>query len=72
MNTLDSINYPIYFSNTIAELVKFIENGNYSRFFILTDENTAKYCLPTLREKIDNLDNFDNHRDQRRRREQEY
>jgi len=59
MNTLDSINYPIYFSNTIAELVKFIENGNYSRFFVLTDENTAKYCLPTLREKIDNLDNFD-------------
>src|ERR1700754_671513 len=59
MNTLNSISYPIYFDNTLAELVNFIEKGNYSRFFILTDENTAKYCLPTLREKIDNLDNFD-------------
>jgi 3-dehydroquinate synthase len=59
MNTLNSINYPIYFSNTIAELVKFIEKGNYSRFFVLTDENTAKHCLPVIRKQIDKLDNFD-------------
>jgi 3-dehydroquinate synthase len=59
MDALNSISYPIYFSDTISELVKFIEKGNYSRFFVLTDENTAKYCLPVLREKIDNLDNFD-------------
>jgi 3-dehydroquinate synthase len=59
MNTLNSINYSIYFDNAIAELVKFIEKGNYSRFFVLTDENTAKYCLPKLRKQIDNLDNFD-------------
>ena len=50
MNTLKSINYPIYFNNTIAELVKFIQKGNYSRFFILTDENTAKHCLPVIQE----------------------
>src|SRR5471030_2674109 len=59
MNTLNSISYPIYFDNTLTELVKFINQGSYSRFFILTDENTAKYCLPLVREKIDNLDNFD-------------
>jgi 3-dehydroquinate synthase len=59
MNTLNSISYPIYFDNTLAELVKFIENGNYSRFFVLTDENTANYCLPVIRKKIDKLDNFD-------------
>lgn len=59
MNTLNSISYPIYFSNTIAELVKFIEKGNYSRFFVLTDENTAQHCLPVIREHIDKLDNFD-------------
>lgn len=59
MNTLNSISYPIYFENTIAELVKFIEKGNYSRFFVLTDENTAKHCLPVIRKQIDNLDNFD-------------
>ncbi|MDB5026208.1 MAG: aroB [Mucilaginibacter sp.] len=59
MNTLNSIGYPIYFNNTIAELVKFIEQGNYSRFFVLTDENTAKHCLPVIRSHIDKLDNFD-------------
>ena len=59
MNTLNSISYPIYFDNTLTELVKFINQGNYSRFFILTDENTGKHCLPVIRKHIDKLDNFD-------------
>src|SRR6201996_3471303 len=59
MDTIYSNNYPIYFDNSLGELAKFIEKGNYSRFFVLTDENTAKYCLPLLREKIGNPDNFD-------------
>ena len=59
MNTLNSIGYPIYFDNTIAELVNFIEQGKYSRFFVLTDENTAEHCLPVIRKHIDKLDNFD-------------
>ena len=59
MNTLNSINYPIYFNNTLAELVKFIQQGNYSRFFILTDENTAEHCLPLIRQQLNNMDNFD-------------
>ncbi|MFI5162651.1 MAG: 3-dehydroquinate synthase [Sphingobacteriales bacterium] len=59
MDTLQSINYPIYFTNTLAELAKFVEQGNYSRSFVLTDENTGKHCLPLLRKYIDKLDNFD-------------
>jgi len=59
MNTLNSIGYPIYFDNTLTELVNFINKGNYSRFFILTDENTGKHCLPVIRTHIDKLDNFD-------------
>jgi 3-dehydroquinate synthase len=59
MNTLNSISYPIYFDNTLIELVNFIDKGNYSRFFILTDENTGKHCLPVIRKHIDKLDNFD-------------
>src|ERR1700749_4884910 len=59
MNALNSISYPIYFENTLAELVAFINKGNYSRFFVLTDENTGKYCLPVIRKHIDKLDNFD-------------
>jgi 3-dehydroquinate synthase len=59
MDTLYSISYPIYFDNSLDELVKFIDHGNYSRFFILVDENTAEYCLPLVREKLGAADNFD-------------
>jgi 3-dehydroquinate synthase len=59
MNTLQSIGYPVYFEDSLSQLVKFIEDGHYSRFFILTDENTAIHCLPIIRERTDPLHNFD-------------
>src|ERR1700712_5398031 len=59
MKTIQSDNYPIYFDNSIENLVKFVKEGNYSRFFILTDENTAVYCLPAIRERLGDMDNFD-------------
>jgi 3-dehydroquinate synthase len=59
MNTLQSIGYPIYFEDALAELVNFIRNGTYSRFFILTDEHTGIHCLPLVREYIDGLETFD-------------
>src|ERR1700744_6597961 len=59
MNTLQSIGYPIFFNDSLTELVNFIEKGNCSRFFILTDENTGQHCLPMVKEKIDSFDNFD-------------
>lgn len=59
MDTLQSIGYPIYFRDTLAELVNFIRNGKYSKFFVLTDENTGKHCLPLVREYIDELETFD-------------
>lgn len=59
MKTLQSIDYPIYFNDSITELVNFIRKGNYSRFFLFTDENTAKYCLPVVKERLDDSDNYD-------------
>lgn len=59
MDTLYSTSYPIYFDNSLDELVKFVEKGNYSRFFILTDENTGKHCLPLLKEKFGSDATFD-------------
>lgn len=59
MDTIQSIDYPIYFENSLAELANFIDKGNYSRFFVLTDEHTGKHCLPILRTYIDRTDNFD-------------
>jgi 3-dehydroquinate synthase len=52
MDTINSISYPIYFNNSIAELAKFVEQGNYSKFFILTDEHTGEFCLPILQKYL--------------------
>jgi 3-dehydroquinate synthase len=59
MKTIQSDNYPIFFENSIAELVNFIKNGNYSRFFILTDENTGAHCLPAITAELGDDDNYD-------------
>jgi len=59
MTTIQSDSYPIYFENSIDELVKFVKQGHYSRFFILTDENTAKHCLPVVQHHFAGMDNFD-------------
>ena len=59
MKAIQSDNYPIYFDDSIDELVKFVRNGQYSRFFILTDENTGKHCLPTIKDHFAGFDNFD-------------
>jgi len=59
MKTIQSNSYPIFFDNSIEELAKFVKQGNYSRFFILTDENTAKHCLPAIERLFAGMDNFD-------------
>jgi 3-dehydroquinate synthase len=59
METIQSNNYPIFFDNSIAELAKFVKQGNYSRFFILTDENTAVHCLPVIKDQLGDTDNYD-------------
>ncbi|WP_428329322.1 3-dehydroquinate synthase [Mucilaginibacter sp.] len=59
MKTIQSDNYPIFFDNSITELVNFVKQGNYSRSFILTDENTGVHCLPALKEQFADMDNFD-------------
>lgn len=56
MDTLQSIDYPVYFNDTLTALVNFIEQGKYSRFFILTDEHTGQHCLPLLQNHLQHLD----------------
>ncbi len=49
MNTLFSNNYSIVFNeNAYAELNLHLQENNYSKLFILVDENTNEYCLPKL------------------------
>ncbi|MDT3405023.1 3-dehydroquinate synthase [Mucilaginibacter terrae] len=57
MDTINSISYPVIFKDTLTQLVNFIEQGNYSRFFILTDEHTGEHCLPLLQERLEHLNN---------------
>ncbi|MES2808463.1 MAG: 3-dehydroquinate synthase [Bacteroidota bacterium] len=59
MDTIQSNNYNIYFEDSLTALRQFVEKGKYSRFFVLTDENTGVHCLPLLREKLGNPENFD-------------
>jgi 3-dehydroquinate synthase len=59
MDTINSISYPIYFNNSIAELAKFVEQGNYSKFFILTDEHTGEFCLPILQKYLGDDSKYD-------------
>ena len=59
MDTIQSTDYPIFFDNSIDELARYVKQGNYSRFFILTDENTAEHCLPALKVHFTDADNYD-------------
>jgi len=42
MKTIQSDGYSIFFENSLEELARFAKQGNYSRVFILTDENILK------------------------------
>jgi 3-dehydroquinate synthase len=59
MNNIQSDSYTVYFEDSLTGLVNFVEQGNYSRVFILTDEHTTEYCLPIVKEHLDHLDNYD-------------
>lgn len=58
MNPIQSIDYKIYFQNSLQELKSFITNNNYSKIFFLVDTNTEKHCLIRLQEAL-NLTDFD-------------
>ena len=59
METLQSNSYNIYFEDSLTQLASFIEQGKYSRFFILTDENTGKHCLPLVKEVLGESEDYD-------------
>ena len=59
MNIIKSTHYQIFFDNSLQSLSTFLADNNYSKIFIITDENTGKYCLPVLQSKLPLLDTFD-------------
>lgn len=52
MVPVESFTYTVFFEERFQNLQHFLEEQTYSRVFILTDENTGKYCLPILQSAI--------------------
>ena len=72
MNTIQSIGYPIFFNDSLTELANFVRQGNYSHFFILTDENTGPALPAPGQRKIRRPRQLRPDRDKRRRGKQGY
>jgi len=55
---IDTGSYPVYIGSDIYTILQnFIQLDTYkkSRFYVLTDENTNKFCLPRLLDKVGSL-----------------
>ena len=49
MKSINATNYTVFFNeNGYENLNSFLNSKNYSKLFILTDENTNEHCLPSL------------------------
>lgn len=59
MSHITSSTYNIYFDNNLKDLQEFLNQNNYSKIFIITDEHTGEHCLPVLQEKLPQLTEFD-------------
>ena len=59
MDFIQSDGYPIFFENSLDELVRFAKQDKYSRVFILTDENTGELCLPLVQKHFEGWDHHD-------------
>lgn len=53
MSIIELSGYNIYVGSISNQLNSFVQQGNYSKIFILVDENTEKHCLPLVRESLD-------------------
>ena len=56
MIPIHSINYSIFFENSLQELRKYISESNYTKVFILVDSNTEIHCLPAVHEVLEDID----------------
>ena len=49
MQTIQATNYSVFFNETgYKKLASYLIPENYSKIFILVDENTSQYCLPNF------------------------
>lgn len=55
MDIIDSGDYKIYLDTSLQSLQSFVMQNEYSKLFVLVDENTQRYCLPLFKEKLPEL-----------------
>jgi 3-dehydroquinate synthase len=52
MKPIESINYSVFFENSLQELSAFLNQKKYSKVFVLVDSNTEIQCFPTLQKAL--------------------
>ncbi|WP_395625983.1 3-dehydroquinate synthase [Daejeonella sp.] len=56
MKAIESINYSVFFENSLQELRYFLEKNKYSKVFVLVDSNTEIHCLPLLQDALGDIE----------------
>lgn len=56
MKPIESINYSVFFENSLQELSAFLTQKKYSKVFVLVDTNTEIQCLPTLQKALGSIE----------------
>ncbi len=57
MTSIKSTGYYINFeANAYQQIRQYLDNNFHSKLFILTDENTQKYCLPVFKKQVQLID----------------
>jgi len=56
MKPIESINYSVFFENSLQELSAFLTQKKYSKVFVLVDSNTEIQCLPTLQKALGSIE----------------
>jgi len=49
-------NYDVLIELNLNTFSKYLKKANYSKYFVLVDENTAKHCLPILQNEVQNVE----------------
>lgn len=56
MKAIESINYSVFFENSLQELKHFLLEKKYSKVFVLVDSNTEIHCLPLLQDALGDME----------------
>lgn len=56
MKPIESINYSVFFENSLQELSVFINQKKYSKVFVLVDSTTEIHCLPILQQVLEPIE----------------